>query len=322
VVEIAKQVSYPVKLIWSREEDIQQGIFRPVTKCKLQASLLDKKITHWQSQLAHPGSKPKTATPKNIKQRLKHYLSQAKGMINNDQFTTLMGTRGLAKLSYAIENIDVTAHYSALDLPIGLWRSIDHSYNAFYIESFIDELAYTAEVDPYQFRAQHLQHSPRDLKVLQTVAKLANWHSMNTNQGIALHSCFNSHVAQIAEVAIQGSTIRVEKVYCAVDCGAVIDPEGVKQQIEGAIIYGLSAALYGEINLKDGSVQQSNFHDYRGISMLESPDMIIKIIDNPDTPPGGVGEIGTPCIAPAIANAVFAASKQRIRELPIVKALS
>ena len=203
-------------------------------------------------------------------------------------------------------------------MPLGFWRSVGHSQNAFVVESFIDELAHKAGEDPYKFRQRLLQGNERHLSVLDLVADKAGWGKpqIGTHQGIAVHESFGTVVAEVAEISIKDNAIKVERVVCAVNCGIVVNPDQLYAQVESAVVFGLTAALRGQITIKDGAVEQSNFHDYPLLRMNEVP--LVEVYVVPSTaPPTGIGEPGTPPIAPAVANAVFAATGARLRSLPL-----
>ncbi len=195
-----------------------------------------------------------------------------------------------------------------------------HSQNAFFTESFVDELSHAAGRDPYEYRRALLAHAPRERRVLDVAAQAAEWStspSAGRGRGIAFHPSFGSLVAQVAEVSLSpAGTLRVHRVVCAIDCGQVVNPDTVRAQMEGGIVFGLTAALRGEITLRAGAVEQSSFHDYRLLALAECPAMEVHIVESNEAP-GGVGEPGTPPIAPAIANAVFAATGRRLRKLPL-----
>ncbi|MGH8809476.1 MAG: molybdopterin cofactor-binding domain-containing protein, partial [Noviherbaspirillum sp.] len=201
-------------------------------------------------------------------------------------------------------------------VPLGSWRSVGHSQNAFFKESFIDELAHAAGKDPVAFRRELLKEHPRHLAVLDAAVSRAGKPMAGRAHGVALHQSFGSIVAEVAEVSIEGKEIRVHKVVCAIDCGIAVNPNIIAQQMESAIVFGLSAALFGEITIKDGRVEQKNFHDYPVLRMQQAPQVETVIIPSAE-PPEGVGEPGTPPIAPAVANAVFALTGRRLRSLPL-----
>ncbi len=227
---------------------------------------------------------------------------------------------GAADMPYEIPNILVDLHSPKIGAPVQWWRSVGHSHTAFVVESFMDELAHAAGQDPYEFRRKLLSQRPRHKRVLELVAQKAGWGTPLTEgraRGIAVHASFNSFVAQVAEVSVSADgTVNVHRVVCAVDCGRVTNPDIVAAQMEGGIVFGLTAALYGAITLKNGRVEQSNFHDYKMLSMKEMPKVEVHIVPSQE-PPTGVGEPGVPPIAPAVTNAIFAATGKRIRRLPI-----
>ncbi len=207
-----------------------------------------------------------------------------------------------------------------LPIPVGFWRSVGHSHTGFVVESFIDELAHWAGQDPYQYRRELLEDHPRHRAVLDAVAEASNWGSTPPEgraRGIAVVESFGSYVAEVAEVSIENGRPRVHNVWCAVDCGVVVNPDIVKAQMESGINYGLTAALYGRINIEGGRAVQSNFDDYPMLRINEAPHVEVVLAPSGDAP-GGVGEPGLPPIAPAVGNALFALTGERIRELPIV----
>ncbi len=204
-------------------------------------------------------------------------------------------------------------------VPTLWWRSVGHSHNAFFTETFIDELAKLAGKDPYQYRRSLLENHPRHKRVLETVAEKSGWGKplpAGRARGIAVHESFGSFIAYVAEVSIpKPGTVKVHKVVGAVDCGPVVNPDTVKAQIEGGVVFGLTAALYGEITFEKGRVKQSNFHDYRMLRMNEAPVVEVHIVDSTEKM-GGVGEPGVPPVAPAVANALFVLTGRRIHKLP------
>ena len=212
-----------------------------------------------------------------------------------------------------------------LPLQVGFWRAVGHSHQAFFKECFLDEVAHAVQADPVAYRASLLQRHPRHLAVLQRVAELSRWGEPIASvagtparaRGVALHESFGSIVAQVAEVSVGADkTIRVHRVWCAIDCGTAVNPAGIRQQMEGGVIFGLSAALHGGVDIVDGQVQQSNFHDQPMLRLNEAPAIETVIVPSTEHPEG-VGEPGLPPIAPAVANAVFALTGQRLRELPL-----
>ncbi|WP_297795722.1 molybdopterin cofactor-binding domain-containing protein [uncultured Eudoraea sp.] len=282
---IAKEVDYPVKLIWSREEDIRQDHYREANVSRFKAALDPKgMITAWNNQFVF----------KNEPEEAPH-------------------------IPYAVDNQYIHYTNSETHIPWGFWRSVDSSMHAFFTESFMDELAFKANKDPYQFRREHLTNAPRYLKVLDKAAEKSNWEEplpANWGRGISLHQSFGTIVAQVTEIELIEDKLKVHRVVCAADPGFAFHPDGFKAQMESGIIFGLTAALYGEITIENGAVKQSNFHDYQMLRMDESPKIETYIITS-DNFPGGAGEPSTPGIAPAVVNAIFNASGMRIRSLPI-----
>jgi isoquinoline 1-oxidoreductase beta subunit len=226
---------------------------------------------------------------------------------------------GAADLLYGIPNLQVDLHSPKIGVPVQWWRSVGHSHTGFSVEAFFDEVAHAGGKDPYELRRTLLAKQPRMLAVLELVAQKANWGSKlapGVGRGIATHFSFESYVAQVVEASVEKGEVRVHRVVCAVDCGLVINPDTVKAQMQGGIIFGLTAALKTEITLKDGKIEQSNFHDYQMLRIFEAPQIEVHIVPSTNSPTG-VGEPGVPPVAPALANAIFAATGKRIRRLPI-----
>lgn len=232
---------------------------------------------------------------------------------------------GAADIAYEFPHMRARHAILESGVPTGIWRSVAHSFNAFFVESFVDELALAAKIDPVVFRRSLLDGKRRHLNVLATVAKMAGWGEplLRTTDGqaqalgLAMHESFGSVVAQVAKVSLgPDQTIRVHEVICVVDCGLAVNPNLVRQQMEGGIVYGLSAVLHGRIDIEQGLVRQSNFHDYAPLRMHECPSITTHIVPSTDAP-AGVGEAGTPPIAAAVANAVFALTGRRLRQLPL-----
>lgn len=282
---LAKRVGVPVKLIWSREEDIRQDNYRPAILSRFKAVLDDSGTpVAWQNHFVD-----------------KHEPAEA------------------THIPYDIANLDIQDFASPTHVPFGAWRSVDHSQHSFFTESFIDELAHAAGEDPYQYRRRLLDHDPRMRAVLDKAAKEADWDRplpAGWGRGIALQKSFGTIVAQVLEVEVVAGEVRVDRVVCAVDPGFAVSPDGLTAQMESGVIFGLTAALYGEISIKAGAVQQSNFHDYKMVRMPEAPKIETHIINSGGNW-GGAGEPGTPTVAPALANAIYDATKTRIRQLPV-----
>ena len=286
-VRVAKAANAPTKLIWSREEDIAQDRYRPAVTSRFRAGLDDK-------------GRPIVWTNLYVD---KHEPAEA------------------PRIPYAIDNQRIASMPSPTHVPFGVWRAVDHSQHAFFTESFIDELAVLANADPYRFRHDLLARKPRHRKVLDAAANAAGWGNAlepGRGRGIALHESFGSIVAEVVETRIDAGNVRVERVVCAIDAGYAVNPDGLTAQMESGIVYGLTAALYGEISLENGRVKQSNFHDYPMLRIDEMPQVKTVIVDS-GGPLGGAGEPGTPPLAPALANAIHDATGVRIRELPVSK---
>lgn len=298
----------PVQVLWSREEDVRHDYYRPMA------------LARWRAELDTSGGTPKLVSVS------KRQVAQSPA----DQFPTrVIGLPSQGKPEgNAVENPLYAFPFYKLEaivpdgsVPVGFWRSVGHSHTAFFDESFVDELAAVLKKDPFEFRRELLAKSPRHLKVLETAAKEAGWGQPlpeGSGRGIALRASFGSIVAQVVEVAVpDGKTLQVKRVTCAIDCGPVVNPAIVRMQMESGIIYGLSAALYGEITLANGAVEQSNFPDYDAVRLADAPAMAVHLVDTGSSFVGGVGEPGTPPIAPAVANAIFAATGKRLRDLPL-----
>ena len=299
-----------VKLLWSREEDMRHDMYRPAARSFFRARLDDKgRPSAWFNRIA--GQVP----TKSFTQRIFDFAKL--DMPDNTS------SEGSADMPYGIANLQVQHVPVTLPVPVGFWRSVGHSYNAFFTECFMDELAHKAGQDPWKYRRDLLGKHTDYLAVLDKAAESANWDSpmgSGRGRGIALHESFGSIVAQVAEVTVQpDGTIKLDRVVCAVDCGRVINPDTAVAQIESGIIFGLTAALYGEITLTGGAVDQGNFPDYEMIRMANAPEIEVHLAPS-GRPLGGLGEVGTPPLAPALANAIFNATGKRIRELPLSKA--
>ncbi len=296
----------PVKLLWSREEDLQHDMYRPAAVAHFQAALdAGGQPLAWLNRVAAPSIGLATA------ERL--LPAMAMDMPDKNQI------EGAFELPYAIPNLSVRQVRSKTPVPVGSWRSVGHSYNAFFTECFLDELAAAAGKDPFEYRRALLGTHPRHRAVLELAAAQAGWGQSlpaGRARGIALHESFGSIVAEVAEVSLQDGRPRVHRVVCAIDCGVVVNPDTVAAQMQSAIVFGLTAALFGRITLKGGRVEQRNFPDHDMLRLAQMPHVDTHIIPS-SAPPGGVGEPGTPPIAPAVANALSALTGRRIRELPI-----
>ncbi|MGA7452386.1 MAG: xanthine dehydrogenase family protein molybdopterin-binding subunit [Rhodoplanes sp.] len=303
-VEIAKHVDGPVKVVWTREEDIQHDMYRPYWFDRLSAGLDAKGMpVAWNHRYAGSSVLARWAPP----------------FFNNglDPDTT----EGAIDLTYALPNMHVEyVRAEPPGIPTAFWRSVGPSHNVFVTESFMDELAVAAKQDPVAYRLALLDKTPRAKAVLAFAAEKAGWGQPlpeRVGRGVSLQFVFATYLAQVAEVEVsKDGAVRVRRVVCAVDCGTVVNPDTVRAQIQSAIIFGITAALYGEITLKNGRVEQTNFDTYQILRMNEAPAIEVHIVSSFE-PPGGMGEAGTSAIVPAIANAIFAATGKRLRKMPV-----
>ncbi len=302
-VQLARELDgAPVQLVWRREDDLRHDFYRPAAVVRLDGMLdAQGQLLGWRSHSASgaPGQS---------------LMQRAFGLpkIGPDKTTC----EGLFDHAYEVPHQRVSHVIVDTPVPVGPWRSVGHSHNAFFKECFIDELALAAGKEPAAFRRAMLQRHPRHRAVLDAVLRIAGEPDAGRAHGIALHRSFGSIVAQVAEVSVDGRRIQVHKLSCAIDCGLAVNPEGVRQQVESAIALGLSATLNDEITLHDGGVQQSNFHDYRTLRISDMPAVEVVILQSGEQPEG-VGEPGVPPVAPAVANAVFRLTGQRLRSLPL-----
>jgi len=301
-VSVAKVIKKPVKVIWTREDDMKGGYYRPMWYDRIAAGLDDQgDLIAWQHTIV--GQSILSGTPFDPKKDVDP-----------------ASVEGAEDIPYEIPNIFVDLHSPKIGIPVQWWRSVGHSHTAFVVESFLDEVAHSTGKDPYEFRRQLLSKHPRHFGVLKLAAEKFGWGKplpKGHGRGIAVHESFGSFVAQVAEVSVNPSgKVHVHKVVCAIDCGRIVNPDTIKAQMESGIVFGLSAVLYGEITLESGRVNQSNFHDYPLLRMNEMPVVEVAIVSSEEKS-GGVGEPGVPPIAPAVCNAIFAAMGKRIRRLPI-----
>ena len=305
-VHVAKAAGAPVKTVWTREDDIHGGYYRPAYVHRARVGLgSDGLPTAWQHVIV--GQSILAGTP-----------FEPMMVKNGIDATSVEGVADSAYLK-AIPNHRVDLHSPRLGIPVLWWRSVGHTHTAFVMESLIDELAQAAGKDPLEYRRVLLKEHPRHLAALNLAAEKAKWGTPVTKgrgRGIAVHESFGSYVAQVAEVSVEKGKIRVHRVVCAIDCGVAVNPETVRAQMESGIAFGLGAALHSKLSFKDGRVQQSNFHDYQVLRLDEMPVVEVYIVPSTEKM-GGVGEPGVPPIAPAVANAVATLTGQRLRELPL-----
>jgi len=307
---VSKAVGKPVQVVWTREDDMRFDFYRPANYHKLAGALDENnRLVAWHHRLVSTSIRD-------------FWGGKSEGQ----------EIEGAIDVPYAIPNILLEYAPAPTSVPRAWWRSVANSFNGFVVQSFMDELAHVAKQDPLQFRLALLpdrevnpkskepEFDPRRMRaVMQEAAKRAGWGTAapkDRARGFAAHYSFDTYVAQVAEVSVNTGNLQVHRVTCAVDCGRAVNPDGVKAQMEGAIIFGLSAALYGEITVKDGAVEQGNFDDYPIARIADAPDTEVYVLTN-DHVPTGCGEPGVPPIAPAVTNALFAATGQRIRKLPI-----
>jgi isoquinoline 1-oxidoreductase beta subunit len=303
-VQIAKHVDGPVKVVWTREEDIQHDMYRPYWFDRISAGLDEQgKPVAWNNRFA--GSSV-----------IARWLPPAfKDGLDPDS------TEGAIDLVYDLPNFHVEyVRAEPPGIPTAFWRSVGPSHNVFVTESFIDELAAAAKQDAVAYRRALLDKSPRAKAVLDLAAEKAGWGQVlpkGSGRGVSLQSVFGSYLAQVAEVEVsKAGAVRVRRVVCAVDCGTVVNPDTVRAQIQSGIVFGATAALYGEITLKNGRVDQTNFDTYQMLRMNDAPAIEVHIVKSAE-PPGGMGETGTSAIVPAISNAIFAATGKRLRKMPV-----
>ncbi len=320
VSQIVARMQRPVKLVWSREDDMRHDFYRPVMKARLTASVDGNgDVASYTHQIVAP-SVTQSIMPHFLYAAMPAWVPHGvKSTIGNMQADTDNASiEGVADTAYRFNHFRVQYTNLPTVMPLGFWRSVGHSQNAFVIESFVDELAHAAGRDPVEFRRAHLPEGSRHRAVLDKVVAMANWDQPAPSRylGVAVHESFYSVVAEVAELSMENGAPKLEKMYCAVDCGTAVNPDIVRAQMESGIIFGLTAALRGKITLKDGAVEQSNFHDYQMLRMSDVPEIEVAIVDS-DAAPTGVGEPGTPPAAPALGNALFAATGKRQRDLPL-----
>lgn len=326
VAAIADRVERPVKLVWSREEDIRHDMYRPAMLHRFRGALDGSRIQAWDHQITGPlifdwFARNAAAAQYPWAPKFFYDTLASMGRLTEDTFLTPKdhsATEGAVEYPYEVPDIMVRHTHADAGIPVSYWRSVGHSHNGFAVETFMDELAHEAGEDPVAFRLKHLSDKPRHRRVLELAAEKADWSGPlpeGRARGVALHRSFGTYVAQVVEASVENQRIRIHRVVCATDCGQMVNPDIVRMQMEGGIIFGLTAALYGWIDWKDGRLQQSNFHDYTLMRQDETPQIDVILVDS-DEGPQGVGEPGTPPAIPALGNALFALTGERQRRTP------
>ncbi|MFI4930453.1 MAG: molybdopterin cofactor-binding domain-containing protein [Burkholderiales bacterium] len=313
-VRVAQETAgRPVQINWSREEDFTHDFYRPAGAALLRAGFdAQGRLTAFEAHSAGDALEPRW---------MERALPALSGPIDAPDKTTV---EGLYDLPYAIEHQRIAHTATQSGVPIGNWRSVGHSHNAFFTESFVDELAHSAGVDPLKFRLDLLGNKPRHAAVLTLAAQKANWGQAlpaGRARGLALHESFGTIVAQVVELSLTDKQPRVHRVVCALDCGVVVHPQGVAQQVESSVVFGLSAALFGRIDIDGGVVKQKNFPDYPLLTLAQTPVIETHTVPS-NLPPTGMGEPALPPVAPAVANALFVLTGRRLRELPLAPLLA
>jgi isoquinoline 1-oxidoreductase subunit beta len=298
-VEASKAVGAPVKVIWTREDDMTHDTYRPPAYEEVSAGLdAAGRLTSWKLHITSPSITARMFPPvKGVDD------SVIEAAVNN---------------LYDVANLSVNYSRQEIGIDVGYMRSVSHAPNCFVIESFMDELAAVSGQNPFDFRMRHLANKPRQRRVLQQAAERAGWGKPPPGryQGIALMEGYTTHLAQVAEISLIGGELKVHKIVCVVDCGQMVNPRIVESQIESGIVFGLTAALWGEVTIVGGRVQQTNFNNYRLLRHNELPQLDVHLVDS-DEAPGGIGEAAVPLVAPALCNAIFTATGKRLRALPI-----
>jgi len=324
---VAQTLGRPTKVVWSREDDQETDWYRPMAVSRCHGAVRDGKLVAWRHRLVAQsvlgdevgdfvGALVPNATPRALRRVASTVVPRqfVRGTVVD---TTAV--EGSADLPYAIPHLRVEHTPVETGIPSGFWRSVGHSHNAFVTESFFDELCHAAKLDPYQARRELLAGHPRHRAVLELAAQKAGWGTpvpSGVGRGIAVHASFGSYCAQVVEASVEGNRVQVHRVVVAFDCGRVVNPQVVAQQAESAVVFGLSAALKQQITFKAGRVQETNFHTYKALRIFECPVIETHIVPSTEAP-SGIGEPGVPPVAPALANAIFAATGKRIRRLPL-----
>jgi isoquinoline 1-oxidoreductase beta subunit len=309
-VTLSRDLRRPIKVIWSREEDMRHDRYRPMAAMRFRAGLDgDGRLEALEAHIAAP-----KISASLIADFPGYYTPWPSAELSVD------AVPGISDMAYSVSNLTVRVSEAAPSVPLGYWRSVDYSHNGFFLESFIDEVAGVAGVDPYEYRLALLRDQPRLRAVLERVIDESGWtrRTAGRYRGVAVLAAYGSFVATVIELSVAGDLPRVHEVHCAVDCGVIVDRRNLEAQIQGAVGFGLTAALSGEIHVRRGRVVQSNFHDYRILRMSESPKISVYLSES-DAAPGGAGELGVPTVAPALTSAWAAATGKRCRSLPLLK---
>lgn len=306
-VEAAKAVGKPVQMIWTREDDMTHDAYRPPAHDRVAGAFdRDGRLVAWQFHLVGPSVTARMFP----------------GAVADPAVADPFAVEAAQNYPYEVPNVSVDYLRQEIGIHVGYWRSVSHALNCFVAESFMDELAHAANKDPFEFRRDLLGRQPRFRRVLEEAAAMAGWGKppAGRHHGIALMEGYGTYLAQVAEVSVTGGALKVHRIVCVVDCGQMVNPAIVESQIEGGIVFGLTAALWGEITLDRGRVRETNFDRYRLMRLNESPLIEVRLLESAEAP-GGIGEPSTSVVAPAVCNAIFAATGRRLRELPISKAL-
>lgn len=300
-VALSMEMERPVKVIWSRPEDIQHDFYRPAAVCQFDVKTDTKGLpVEWQTKVVSDST-------------MAEFTNGSDTMIDNAM------SEGLADQEYQLPNVSLSVVREDMKIPVGFWRSVGHSYSGFFLEGMLNDLAQKADYDPFDYRRALLKPDSRTAGVLNQLEKLSGWQSKpadNVGKGMAVVESFGSFAGEVVEARLENGKIKVDKVYCVIDCGMVVNPEIVKRQMSSGIIYGLTAALKGKIHFEQGRVKETNFDDYPALMMDETPEIIVEIVQS-ENGPGGYGEPGVPPLAPALAAAVSQLTDKIYRDLPL-----
>jgi CO/xanthine dehydrogenase Mo-binding subunit len=332
-LHVAMRVKKPVKVVWTREDDMRHSMYRPMAMASLRGAVdAHGSIVSWSQRIASQSVIAETGAqwlhaivPDGVPHPLKLLSGHlAGGLLTGNGIVDPTNVEGASTMAYAIPNLRFEHAILRHPVPVGAWRSVGNSQNVFMTEAFFDELAHAAGKDPYLLRRDLLAKEPRQRAVLDLAAEKAGWGkppAPGRFRGIAQSRSFETYCAEVAEISLEGGNVRVHRVVAAVDCGTVVNPDLARAQVESAVIFGLGAALRQEITWKRGAVEQSNFHDFEPLRMHETPAIEVHLVPSKERPTG-LGEPGLPPIAPAVANAILAATGRPVRTLPLTRGLS